>query len=120
MLLGGKNQSVIWDEQCIAAFAHTMAAIESCPKLFFLKNEAPIYLNTDASDFGIGAHLFQTLGTEIYHVAFMSKNLTAAQLNWSVKEKECFAIVYALRKFEYMLRGRTFKLFTDHRKCSIR
>ena len=45
----------------------------------------------------------------------LSKNLTGAQLNWSVKEKECFAIVYALKKFEYLLRGRTFKLFTDHR-----
>ena len=46
----------------------------------------------------------------------MSKNLTCAQLNWSVKEKECFAIVYALKKFEYLLRGCTFKLFIDHRK----
>ena len=80
-----------------------------------MKNDAPIYLNTEASDFGICAHLFQTLDTEIYHVAFMSKNLTGAQLNWSVKEKECLAIVYALKKFEYLLRGCTFKLFTDHR-----
>ena len=46
MLLGWKNQSVIWDEQCIAAFAHIKAAIESCPKLFFLKNDAPIYTST--------------------------------------------------------------------------
>ena len=51
----------------------------------------------------------------MYHVAFISKNLTGAQINWSVKEKECFAIVYALKKFKYLLRGRTFKLFTDHR-----
>ena len=45
----------------------------------------------------------------------MSKNLTGAQLNWSVKEKEYFAIVYALKKFEYLSGGRTLKLFTDHR-----
>ena len=44
----------------------------------------------------------------------MSKSLTGAQLNWSVKEKECYAIVYALKRFEYLLRGRRFKLFTDH------
>ena len=35
-------------------------------------------------------------------------------MNWSVKEKECYAIVYALKVFEYLLRGRHFQLFTDH------
>ena len=58
--------------------------------------------------------MFQILCQEIYHITFMSKTLTGAQLNWSVKEKECYAIVYALKRFEYLLRGRHFKLFTDH------
>ena len=37
--------------------------------------------------------MFQTYRQEVYHIAFMSKSLTGAQLNWSVKEKECYAIV---------------------------
>ena len=105
---------MIWDDICIAAFAQIKSAIEQCPLLHFLKEDAPIYLNTDASDYGVGAHMFQIFCQEVYHIAFMSKSLTGAQLNWSVKEKECYTIVYALKRFEYLLRGRRFKLFTDH------
>ena len=109
----GKNKPIIWDDECIAVFDEIKSAIEQCPLLHFLKEDVPIYLNTDASDYGV-AHMFQTYCQEVYHIAFMSKSLTGAQLNWSVKEKECYAIVYALKVFEYLLRGRYFKLFTDH------
>ena len=110
----GKNRPLIWDDICIAAFAKIKSDIEQCPMLHFLKEDAPIYLNTNASDYGVGAHMFQIFRNVVYHVAFMSKSLSGAQLNWSVKEKECFAIVWALKRFEYLLRGRHFKLFTDH------
>ena len=57
----GKNKPAIWDEECIAAFDEIKSAIEQCPLLHFLREDAPIYLNTDASDYGVGAHMFQTL-----------------------------------------------------------
>ena len=55
----GKNKPIIWDDICIAAFDQIKSAIEQCPMLHFLKEDAPIYLNTDASDYGVGAHMFQ-------------------------------------------------------------
>jgi hypothetical protein len=45
----------------------------------------------------------------------MSKSLSGAELRWSTIEKECYAIVYALKKFEYLLRDCHFTLRTDHK-----
>ncbi len=45
----------------------------------------------------------------------MSKSLSAQECNWTTTEKECFAIVHALRKFEYLLRDVRFTLLTDHK-----
>ncbi len=48
-------------------------------------------------------------------IAFLSKSLTKERLNWSVPEKEAFAIVYAFQKLEYILRDSKFTLRTDHK-----
>ena len=45
----------------------------------------------------------------------MSKLLSAQEIRWSTIEKEAYAIVYALKKFEYLLRDRKFLLKTDHK-----
>ena len=53
------------------------------------------------------------LGQE-YPIAFVSCKLSGAQLNWSTIEKEAYAIIYALSKFDYIVFGREIHLFTDH------
>jgi hypothetical protein len=45
----------------------------------------------------------------------MSKSLSGAELRWSTIEKECYAIVYALKKFEHLIRDTHFTLRTDHK-----
>jgi len=47
-------------------------------------------------------------------VRFFSKALIGPQLNWSVREKECFGIFYGVRLFEDLLDNRPFILKTDH------
>lgn len=91
-------------------------AVWDCPKLFFYDPHLPVHLHTDACNTGIGAYLFQkdAEGNEL-PVAFMSRNLRGAELNWSTFEQECFAIHQALKKFEYLLRDVKFTIRTDHR-----
>ena len=75
----------------------------------------PITLATDASDYGIEAYLFQTTNESIEQtLAFISKRLVGAQLNWSTPEKECYAIFYSMKKLEYLIRNVHFTLHTDH------
>ena len=70
-------------------------------------------LQTDASDYGIGGYLFMVTNGKV-RVRFFSKALVGPQLNWSVREKECYGIFYGVRLFEDLLDNRPFILKTDH------
>jgi len=111
-----KNKPLVWTEELINQFKLVRKAVAECPQLHFIDEKLPLFLHTDASDYGIGAYLFQKTpeGKEL-PLAFISKSLTAERLNWSVPEKEAFAIVYAFSKLEYILRDTYFVLRTDHK-----
>ncbi len=74
-----------------------------------------IFVSTDASDFCTGAVLSygETLETA-RPVAFESAQLSGAELNYPVHEKELLAIVRALKKWRIDLLGIPFIVYTDH------
>jgi transposase InsO family protein len=109
-----KKRKLVWTPEAEQAFTDVKEAIRRCPKLFFMDDNAPVYLHTDASDYGIGAYLFQIIDGNELPIAFMSKTLSTEEIKWSTIEKECYAIVFSLRKFEYLLRDKHFTLRTDH------
>ena len=67
-------------------------------------------LQTDASAVGVGAVLEQ--GGHV--IAYASRSLNQAEQQYSVIQKECLAIVFALKQFRQYLLGRSFELLTDH------
>jgi hypothetical protein len=76
-------------------------AINECPRLFFLvDNVSPIYMETSASDYGIGAFLYQIVNGATIPIAFISCPLVERMRNWSTPAKEGYAIFYALNKWE--------------------
>ena len=76
---------------------------------------APITLHTDASDYGVGGCLFQTVDGNVQPVAFVSKSLNKFQLCWSVIQKEAYEIFHSCMYLQSLLRDRLFKIRTDHR-----
>ena len=44
----------------------------------------------------------------------VSKALSKSEQNYSVIQKECLALVYALKQFRHYLLGCPFKILTDH------
>jgi len=52
-------------------------------------------------------------------VAFISKKLVKSQLAWTVPEKEAYAIYYAFRKLDYLIRDVRFVLQTDHKNLTF-
>ena len=109
-----KKKKLLWTNESEQAFLDIKEAIRRCPKLFFMNDDGPVFLHTDASDYGIGGYVFQIIDGKEYPIAFMSKTLSAEEMKWTTIEKECYAIVISLRKFEYLLRDRKFTLRTDH------
>lgn len=71
-------------------------------------------LRVDASDSGLGAVLVQKRDPEEYVIAFASLTLTAYEKNYSVTEKECLALTWAVKHFRYYLEGNVFRIVTDH------
>ena len=74
----------------------------------------PFELMCDASDFAIGVVLGQKKEKVFYSIYYASKTLTAAQLNYTITEKELPVVVYAFEKFHPYLVGTKVIVYTDH------
>jgi transposase InsO family protein len=109
------NVKLVWTQNLITSFNSLKEAISNCTTLYFLDDKAPITLHTDASDYGIGGYLFQTIDNIDRPIAFVSKSLSKPQLRWSVIQKEAYAIYHSCISLESLIRDRLFTIRTDHR-----
>ena len=71
------------------------------------------YLQTDASNTGIGAVLMQKHDEKLFPVCYESKKLSSKERNYSTIEKECLAVVWGIERFHLYLYGVPFVLQTD-------
>ena len=113
-----KGKRVYWQDDDKEAFYALQSAIDNCPVLYYPDPEGEIFLETDASDYGMGAYLYQKAEGGERPIAFVSKTLQGAQTRWSTPEKEAYAIFYALQKLEHLLRDVHFILRTDHKNLT--
>ena len=49
----------------------------------------------------------------LFPFAFYSKAFDETQMRYSILDKELYAMVNAIKHFEFYLQGRKFKIFTD-------
>ena len=70
-----KTRRVVWTPESTAAFHEMKLAISECTTMHFMSDIAPITLHTDASDYGVGGYLFQTVHDIDQPVAFVSSSL---------------------------------------------
>ena len=105
------------DTNVEAAFSHLKTLFTSAPLLRHFDPNLTITLETDASDYAIGAVLSQSDDTETFPVAFYSRKLTPAEQNYPIYDKEMLAIVAAVMEWRNYLEGslHTFTILTDHK-----
>ena len=108
-----KQAPFAWPDTCDKAFNALKCKLVQAPVFAYPQVEltASVFmLQTKSSSVGIGAILEQ--GGLV--IAYTSRALNQAKQLYNVIQKECLAIVFALKQFRRYLLGRPFELLTDH------
>ena len=105
--------------------AKSLIKVDVCMKVY--NDTKPLYLETDASRFGLGAALLQLHegmlcqkdvapdNTILCPIAFASKSLTGAEFRYSNIEQETLGILHGLEKFHHYCFAREVLIITDHK-----
>jgi hypothetical protein len=95
-------------EQEQASFDFLNLKLTSAPLLQYPDFNKPFILTTDASGYAVGAILSQGKLGQDKPIAYASRMLIKAQLNYATGEKELLAIVWACEHFRQYMLGRKF------------
>jgi hypothetical protein len=109
-----------WTKDYVALFKVFQGAIQHSVTLHFPDYALPWILRVDASDYAVGAVLFQEYtapdNTIINQpIAFISHKFSGAAVNWDTFKQEAYALYYGVSQLSYYLRGKEFLLETDHK-----
>lgn len=113
-----KDKRFEWTREANNAFIELKQAFTSAPVLAHADPNKPFIMETDGSDFAVGAVLSQQGLDGILHpVAFYSRKLSPAEINYEIYDKELLAIVAAFEHWRNYLYGAAHpvKVYTDHR-----
>ena len=116
--LATKGTNFEWTEQRHEAFGQLKNALTSAPILGFPREEELWYLDTDASDVGMGAMLSQIQDGEERVIAYISKSLQGSEQRYCTARKELLAVVRALKHFKCYLYGQKITVRMDNSAVS--
>lgn len=108
-----------WNIEQKKAFEWAKTMIASDQVLIHYNPKLPLILSCDASKYGLGACLAHEvkIGNKVLErpIAFASRMLTQTESRYSQIDKEALSIIWAVKKFDLYLKGRSFTLVTDHK-----
>lgn len=110
-----KSLKEVWGPIHLKAFDSLKKLVEANVQLTRPDDTAILQVATDASNYGVGAVLFQVVNNRQHIISFHSKSLSKAQRNYSATKRELWGVVSALRAFREYLYGTYFHLHTDHK-----
>lgn len=121
LLKGGKDGKHFgpfqWSDKATQAFHTLRAAFTKAPLLAHFDVLKKCRLETDASDYAIAAVLSQANSEGHWHpIAFYSRKLIPAEVNYDTHDKELLAIVESIKHWRHYLEGaeHAFEVLTDH------
>jgi hypothetical protein len=107
----------LWTEDCQRSFDELKRSFTTAPILTHWIPDAPIVVETDASDYALAAILSTYVDGDIHPIAFHSRTFNSAELNYDVHDKELLAIFEAFQKWRHYLEGTSVPVdvVTDHK-----
>src|SRR5262249_15461967 len=112
-----KDAPWVWSVDCQSSFDELKRSFISAPILTHWIPDAPIVVETDASDYALTAILSTYINGDIHPIAFHSQTFNLAELNYDVHDKELLAIFEAFQKWRHYLEGTLIPVdvVTDHK-----
>lgn len=111
-----KGRDIDWTEEMQKEFIELKRQISGMKSLLLPSYNKEFMLRTDASNTGLGAVLLQRDSEGRWRpVQWASKKLTPTEGRYTISEKEMLAVYWGIEKFSYELKGRKFRLVTDHK-----
>ena len=120
-----KIQEIGWSAEHERAFAECKELLRNAVTLAFPDPNKMLCLFTDASEYAWGAILTQIPEEDLVRpvhlqrhepLNFLGGYFKASSFNWSILEKEAYALVESCVRLEYLLiRDKGFKIFADHK-----
>ena len=103
-----------FNEACRATFNELKTVIATKLLLAIFDFNVVTTVTEDSSDYGLGAVLSQTQHKMDIPIAFASRTLSPAELNYATNELETLSALWACQHWEKFLFGHPFTLTTDH------
>ncbi|CAI7752099.1 unnamed protein product, partial [Closterium sp. NIES-53] len=94
------------------------SALTTAPVLILPDPDRDYVVEADASNQAVGVVLIQDHGNGLQPIAYLSKKLHIAELNYPIHDKEALAIVVAFKAWRCYLEGAKTTVYTDH--CSLK
>jgi hypothetical protein len=113
----------LWNDTAKQAFEQLKTAMISEPILQHFDPDRMPMLETDASDYTIGAVCSQPDNSnDIHPLGYFSRKLKDAELNYDIHDKELLAIVEALNKWSTCCKStkHSIRILSDHKNLEYR
>ena len=105
-----------WSKECQKAFDTIKKLVSRETLLSYPNFNKPFVIHTDASKLQLGAVISQ----DDKPIAFYSRKLNSAQVNYTTTERELLSIVETLKEFRNILLGQQIKVYTDHKNLTYK
>ena len=100
-----KPNRVLWEEKHENSYNELKSASSKAPVLRLPDMDKEFVLQTDGSDVGLEAVVMQRYDGLLFPVCYASRKLLPREKNYSVVERECLALVWAVQKFHVLFYG---------------
>lgn len=109
------RKKILLPPEAVQAYETLKEKLTQVPVLSLPNFSKPFGLRTDASNYAIGAVLFQTAKDGKEHpICYASRVLSKTERSYSATEREMLAVHDWIRYFRPYLFGTSFNVFTDH------
>ncbi|MBW0561558.1 hypothetical protein O181_101273, partial [Austropuccinia psidii MF-1] len=111
-----KDSPFIFNEEALSQFQILREAFTTAPILAHFNPSLPAIVETNASDYALGAVLSQVNDSGKHPIAFDSRKLLPAKLNYETHDKELLGIFWALKfcRASLLFHSNPFEVLTDH------